>query len=88
MSLSIDRLQRLQEKLVDGLEQRLEADIADNVPTDAATLGVIVKLLKDNNVVVSPEDKASLNDKREELARQSAARAAKRAEQMRLVKSG
>jgi len=88
MAVSLDDLQELQAKMVQGLKQRLDADLEDNVPTDAATLGVIAKLLKDNNVVVSPQDKESLTEKRDQLARQSAERAAKRAQQLALVKSG
>jgi len=56
MAVTLKELQTLQGLMVKGLTQRLEQDIADNIPTDAATYGVLAKLLKDNDVRVDPAD--------------------------------
>ena len=68
---SLEDLLDLQSLLVGGLKQRLEQDQKDDLPTDAATLGVITKLLKDNNVMVSPADKDDLVKLREKFVEKS-----------------
>lgn len=79
-------LQELQRLMVRGLKQRMEADIADNIPTDAATYGVMAKLLKDNNVMVDPADADDLSDLREKLAKQSRERRLKASNVVSLIK--
>jgi hypothetical protein len=54
--------------------KRLEEDLKDGIPTDAATLGAITKFLKDNEVTADPADADDLSSLREKLKAQSAAR--------------
>lgn len=70
MAITLADLQKLQELQIKGLTARLEQDIADNLPTDAATLGVIAKILKDNNVTVDPADADQLSQLRNKLKEQ------------------
>lgn len=86
MAVSKGKLEELQTLLVDSLVQRLEADTNDGIPTDAATLGVIAKLLKDNAITVDPQDKDSLSELRDSLNARASARR-KRAEVLELVKA-
>lgn len=51
---SVEKLNKLHGMLADSFSQRLELDIKDNIPTDAATLGAISKFLKDNDVTADP----------------------------------
>jgi len=74
MATSIQELQDLQALLVKSVKTRLEQDLEDNIPTDAATLGVIVKMLKDNNISADPADSNELDGLREKLKEQSDAR--------------
>ena len=71
---STEDLKRLQGLVVQQLADTLERDAADNIPTDAATLGVIVKLLKDNAITSDPADADDLNELRDKLAEQAAQR--------------
>lgn len=70
-TLDLEVLQRL---LVGALTSRLEQDIKDEIPTDAATLGVIVKLLKDNAITADPADSDDLSELRAKLSAAAAAR--------------
>lgn len=79
-------LQELQRLMVQGLKLRMEADIADNIPTDAATYGVMAKLLKDNNVMVDPADADDLSALREKLTAQSRARRLKSSNVVSIIK--
>lgn len=54
-----------------AFKQRLEQDIEDNVPTDAATLGALIKFLKDNSITADPADADDLGDLREKLKAQA-----------------
>lgn len=84
---TLAELQELQRLMVKGLKQRVEADIKDDIPTDAATLGVIAKLLKDNNVMVDPADADDLAALREKLAEQSRQRRTKASNVVSLLTS-
>ena len=79
-------LQELQRLMVQGLKQRMEADIKDEIPTDAATYGVMAKLLKDNNVMVDPADADDLSALREKLTAQSKARRLKSSNVVSLIR--
>lgn len=81
-------LQELQRLMVQGLKQRMEADIQDNIPTDAATYGVMAKLLKDNNVMVDPADADDLSALREKLTAQSKARRLKSSAVVTAIREG
>ena len=75
---TIVELQALQDLIVKSLNNRITQDIADDIPTDAATLGVAIKLLKDNNVSADPADSQELSGLREKLAEQQRQRANRR----------
>lgn len=79
-------LQELQRLMVQGLKQRMQQDIEDNIPTDAATYGVMAKLLKDNNVMVDPADADDLTALRDKLAAQSKARRLKSSNVVSLIR--
>lgn len=59
---SLEKLHKLHGMLADSFASRLEQDIKDNIPTDAATLGAISKFLKDNEVTADPADDSDLAD--------------------------
>lgn len=71
---TVSELEGLQRLVVKALTVRVEQDIKDNIPTDAATLGVIVKLLKDNSVTADPADADDLSELRNKLTEQAAKR--------------
>lgn len=75
---TIMELQALQDLIVKSLNKRIEQDLEDDIPTDAATLGVAIKLLKDNNVSADPADAGELSSLREKLAEQNRQRAQRR----------
>lgn len=68
MAVTREDLELLQSLQIKSLVARLKEDIQDGIPTDAATLGVIQKVLKDNNVTVDPADNGQLNELRRKLA--------------------
>lgn len=68
---TVGDLEKLQRLMVTALTQRVQQDMQDNIPTDAATLGVIAKLLKDNNVTADPADADDLANLRAKLVEQS-----------------
>jgi hypothetical protein len=74
MAISRERLELLQELQIESLIVRLQEDSNDKLPTDAATLGVIAKILKDNNITVDPADNSKLKELRDTLKKQQTAR--------------
>lgn len=82
---SIEDLHGLQRLVVKALSTRIEADIKDSIPTDAATLQAAIKLLKDNSVTADPADSDDLADLRKRLTEQAAARTARVGNTLRLV---
>jgi len=71
---SLAELQELHKLVAKSLNQRIQQDIEDNIPTDAATLGVAIKFLKDNAVTAYISDQDDLGDLRDKLAAQAKAR--------------
>ena len=67
-------LQELHRLVAKSLNQRITQDIDDNIPTDAATLGVAIKFLKDNTVTADPADSDDLKGLRDKLTEQAKAR--------------
>ena len=67
---TLGELQELHRLIAKSLNQRIEQDIEDNIPTDAATLGAAIKFLKDNAVTADPADADDLGALREKLAKQ------------------
>ena len=84
---TVGELELLQKLMVQALTSRVQADMEDKIPTDAATLGVIAKLLKDNNVVADPADADDLKNLREKLVAQAAARRVKNSTLLSVVKA-
>lgn len=68
---TLGELQELHRLIARSLNQRIEQDIADNIPTDAATLGAAIKFLKDNSVTADPADADDLGALRDKLAKQA-----------------
>lgn len=68
---TLGELQELHRLIAQSLNQRIEQDIADNIPTDAATLGAAIKFLKDNSVTADPADADDLGALRDKLAKQA-----------------
>lgn len=81
---SLNELQELHRNIAKAMNKRLELDETDGVFTDAASLGVMVKFLKDNGVTADPADREDLTSLRENLKKQAAAR--KSASVIELVK--
>lgn len=72
---TMNELERLMGLVVRSLSQRIEQDMEDQLPTDAATLGAAIKLLKDNEVHVEPTKSEDLTGLREKLQQQLQAQA-------------
>lgn len=70
MAATLKELQELHKVVAKSLKTRIENDLEDLVPTDAATLGAAIKFLKDNNVSADPADAEDLTDLREKLTQQ------------------
>jgi hypothetical protein len=67
MAASVQELSDLHSALTESLVDRLRQDKADGIPTDAATLGAIIKLLKDNNITADPAGKDDLSEMRQTM---------------------
>lgn len=73
MAATEDKLRKLHELVADSFINRIEDDINDNLPTDAATLAAAAKFLKDNNVSADPVDNGQLDELRKKMTERSAA---------------
>lgn len=71
MASSRKELEELHKLITKSYTQRIEQDLDDNIPTDAATLSGAVKFLKDNAITADPADQDDLKDLREKLAEQA-----------------
>lgn len=71
---SVAELSELHKLITKSLTQRIEQDIEDNIPTDAATLGAAIKFLKDNAVTADPADQDDLSALRDKLKEQADSR--------------
>ncbi len=67
-------LEVLHRLIAQSLTQRIQLDMQDKIPTDAATLGAAIKFLKDNNVSADPADSDDLANLRDALTKQREAR--------------
>lgn len=74
MTIKLEDLQALLGLVTKSLTTRIQQDMEDQIPTDAATLGAAIKLLKDNNVSADPADKDDLNKLRDKMKEQADAR--------------
>lgn len=80
MAGSLERLGKLHELVTDSFIARIEEDMADNLPTDAATLAAAAKFLKDNEVSVDPAETDKLDELREAMINRSKANKANQAQ--------
>lgn len=76
-SSSMAELEALHRLITKSYTNRIEQDIADNIPTDAATLSGAVKFLKDNNVSADPATNDDLGELRAQLTEAAAKRRSK-----------
>lgn len=72
-SATIAELEALHRLIARSLTERIQQDMEDKLPTDAATLGAAIKFLKDNNVSADPADADDLSALRDKLRAQAAA---------------
>lgn len=77
-SASLAELQELHKLIARSLNSRIQQDMEDGLPTDAATLGAAIKFLKDNNVSADPADADDLSALRDKLRAQADERREKR----------
>lgn len=68
---SMTELEKLHSLITQSFTKRIEEDIRDGIPTDAATLSSAVKFLKDNAVTADPADADDLGALRDKLAKQA-----------------
>lgn len=71
MATSRRELEELHVLVAQSYKTRIEQDIADNIPTDAATLSGAVKFLKDNAITADPADQDDLAELRDKLKEQA-----------------
>lgn len=86
MAASSEDMQKLHSIVVKSLIKRIDEDMEDNLPTDAATLGAAIKLLKDNDITSDPADKEDLNTLRDTFAKLSAERKSRASNVVDIVK--
>ena len=77
-SATITELEALHRLIARSLTERIQQDMEDKLPTDAATLGAAIKFLKDNNVSADPADADDLSALRDKLRAQADERREKR----------
>lgn len=82
---TLSELQDLHRLVAQSLSERIEQDMLDKLPTDAATLGAAIKFLKDNNVSADPSDADDLTALRTKLQEQQAQRRASRSNVVKLA---
>src|SRR5574338_1545976 len=68
-SSSISELNDLHRLVAKSLSTRLKADLDDEIPTDAATIGAAITFLKNNSITADPAEKEDLNDLRNSLVK-------------------
>lgn len=68
---TLAELQDLHRAVTKSLIDRITQDMEDKLPTDAATLGAAIKLLKDNAVTADPADSDDLSQLRDKLSAQA-----------------
>lgn len=82
-----EALQELHGVVAKSLKQRIDQDMEDNIPTDAATLGAAIKFLKDNNISADPADKDSLESIRTSMVEASKKRKERAANVLEFAKN-
>lgn len=84
---TLGELEELHRLVTRSYTERIQQDLEDKLPTDAATLAGAAKFLKDNNITADPADKDDLDAMREVLAKQAQARRQRGAAVLQLAKS-
>jgi hypothetical protein len=79
-------LLELHAKLAKQLDKTLDRDIADDMPTDAATLSVINMFLKNNNITCDPAEKDTTSALAEKFREQARVREERKQKALSLVK--
>lgn len=69
-SASSKALEALHRLVASSLTKRIEEDMRDGIPTDAATLSSAIKFLKDNSITADPADADDLSALRDKLKQQ------------------
>lgn len=87
MASSMKELDELHTLVTRSYKERIQQDLQDNIPTDAATLAGAVKFLKDNAVTADPADVDDLKDLRDQLKTVAEARRNKVGTALALVQS-
>lgn len=64
---SLRELEELHALVTKSYTTRIQQDLEDDIPTDAATLSGAAKFLKDNAITADPADKADLKGLQEQL---------------------
>uniref|UniRef100_A0AAU6W0R3 DNA maturase A n=4 Tax=unclassified bacterial viruses TaxID=12333 RepID=A0AAU6W0R3_9VIRU len=78
---SITELEELHRLVTESYSARIKQDLADDIPTDAATLSGAAKFLKDNAITADPADKADLKGLQAQLKEAAISRQQKAAGQ-------
>lgn len=71
MAGSLERLGKLHDLVTESFINRINEDMEDNLPTDAATLAAAAKFLKDNNVSADPAETGKIDELRELMIQRS-----------------
>lgn len=79
-------LAELHRLITRSFKERIELDLEDKIPTDAATLGAAIKFLKDNAVTADPADADDLSTLRDTLKTAAEERRARTGKLLALVK--
>lgn len=87
MASSMKELEDLHKLITKSYTERITQDLADNIPTDAATLSGAVKFLKDNAVTADPASTDDLSDLRDKLKEAANRRREKVGSVLELVQS-
>jgi hypothetical protein len=87
MATSMKDLEALHKLITKSYTDRIQQDLDDNIPTDAATLSGAVKFLKDNAVTADPASTDDLSDLRDKLKEAAETRRKKVGSVMSLVES-
>lgn len=87
MATSRKELEELHVLVAKSYKSRIEQDINDNIPTDAATLSGAVKFLKDNAITADPADQDDLAELRDRLKEQAENRRKRNGKHLQLAQT-
>lgn len=87
MAATEGKLHALHELIAEALSDRIQQDMKDDLPTDAATLGAAIKFLKDNNITSTPADSGALKGLQDQMAEAARKREERRKHVLSLVEN-